>query len=56
VKLMRDGVPRDGRKLGLMAEVARSRFSHFTDEEVAGLYAYLSKQIAPTIATAKPAA
>ena len=55
-KLMRDGVPRDGRKLDLMAVVARSRFSHFTDEEVAGLYAYLSKQIAPTIATAKPAA
>jgi mono/diheme cytochrome c family protein len=55
-KLMRDGVPRDGRKLDLMAEVARSRFSHFTDEEVAGLYAYLSKQIAPTVATAKPAA
>ena len=55
-KLMRDGVPRDGRKLGLMGSVARSRFSHFTDEEVAALYAYLSKQIAPTIATAKPAA
>lgn len=55
-KLMREGVPRDGRKLGLMGSTARRRFSHFTDEEVAGLYAYLSNQIAPTVATAKPAA
>ena len=54
-RLMREGVPKDGRKLGLMGGTARNRFSHFTDEEVAALYAYLSKQIAPTIATAKPA-
>lgn len=53
-KLMREGVPRDGRKLDLMAEVARGRFSHFTDEEVSGLHAYLSKQSAGTVATTKP--
>jgi mono/diheme cytochrome c family protein len=53
-KLMREGVPRDGRKLGLMAEAAKGRFSHFTDDEVSGLYAFLSKQSAPTVAAAKP--
>lgn len=30
-----------GRELGLMSEVARNRFSNFTDEEEAALYAYL---------------
>lgn len=30
-----------GRELGLMSQVARSRFSNFTDEEEAALYAYL---------------
>ena len=54
-KLMREGVPKDGRKLGLMGRTARNRFSHFTDEEVSGLYAFLSKQNGPTLATAKPA-
>jgi cytochrome c553 len=53
-RLMRDGVPRDGRKLDLMATVAKSRFSHLTDDEVAGLYAYLSKQSTATVATTKP--
>ena len=53
-RLMREGVPKDGRKLGLMGDAARSRFSHFTDEEVSGLYAFLSKPSAPTVATAKP--
>jgi mono/diheme cytochrome c family protein len=45
-KLMREGIPKDGRPLDLMAQVARSRFSHFSDDEVAGLYAYLSRQVA----------
>jgi cytochrome c553 len=53
-RLMRDGVPRDGRKLDLMATVAKSRFSHLTDDEVAGLYAYLSKKSTATVATTKP--
>ena len=44
-RLMREGVPRDGRKLELMGDVARSRFVHFSDEEVGALYAYLSTQM-----------
>jgi len=39
--LMRTGAPTGGRKLGLMSEVATSRFSHFTDAEVTTLYSYL---------------
>ena len=44
-RLMREGVPRDGRKLELMGDVARSRFVHFSDEEVGALYTYLSTQM-----------
>ena len=44
-KLMREGVPRDGKERKMMSPVARSRFSHFTDEEVSALYAYLSTQM-----------
>lgn len=39
--LMRTGEPVGGRKLGLMAEAAQVRFSHFTDGEVRILYDYL---------------
>jgi mono/diheme cytochrome c family protein len=45
-RLMREGVPRDGRKLDLMARTAQNRFVNFTDDEVADLYAYLSRQVA----------
>ena len=48
-RLMRDGVPRDGRKLSLMGDVARGRFAKFTDAEVAAMYAYLH---GPNTATA----
>lgn len=41
-KLMREGVPKDGRTMELMTPVAKSRFSHFSDTEIAGLHAYLS--------------
>lgn len=44
-RLMREGVPKDGRKLGLMGDVARSRFVHFSDDEVGALYTYLSAQM-----------
>ena len=40
--LMREGVPLDGRKMELMTPVAKNRFSHFSEAEVSGLYAYLS--------------
>jgi mono/diheme cytochrome c family protein len=42
VTLMRTGKPLDGRDLGLMTEVALSRFSHFTDAEIGSLHAFLS--------------
>jgi mono/diheme cytochrome c family protein len=42
--LLRTGVPLGGRKLELMADVALGRFAHFTDEEVAALYAYLHER------------
>jgi cytochrome c553 len=40
-RLMRTGVPADGKKLRLMDEVARNDFSHLTDEELTALHAYL---------------
>lgn len=39
--LMRTGRPPSGRDLGVMGEVARGRFSHLTDAEIAALDAYL---------------
>ncbi len=39
--LMRTGEPVGERELKLMAEVARSRFSYFTDTEIAYLHTYL---------------
>jgi len=40
--VMREGVPKDGKEREMMSPVARSRFSHFTDEEVNALYAFLA--------------
>ncbi len=40
-RLMRSGVPRGGQELEMMGGVARSRFSHFSEEEIAALYEYL---------------
>ena len=40
--LMRTGKPANGRDLYLMDDVARSRFSHFSDADLGALYAYLS--------------
>lgn len=39
--LMREGEAASGKPLGLMGEVARNDFSHFTDAEIAALYGYL---------------
>ena len=39
--LMRDGVGLGRRQLGLMSEVARARFSHFSDGEVRAIRGYL---------------
>lgn len=40
-ELMRTGEPIGGRKLDLMAQVAESRFAHFTDAEIDVLHTYL---------------
>jgi cytochrome c553 len=40
-RLMRTGVASGGRQVGLMSQVARNRFSHFTDAEVDAIYDYL---------------
>lgn len=39
--LLRTGKPTGGRKLKLMAEVAKEHFAHFTDREIDALHAYL---------------
>lgn len=43
-RLMRTGTALGERDVGLMSSVARDRFSHFTDEEIAALHAYLKKR------------
>lgn len=40
-RLMRTGVAAGGRQVGLMSQVARNRFSQFTDREVDAIYDYL---------------
>jgi mono/diheme cytochrome c family protein len=40
-RLMRTGVAREDRELRDMSKIARVRFAHFTDEEIAALHAYL---------------
>lgn len=41
-KLMREGLALGDRDVGVMSDVARGRFSHYTDQEIDALYAYLS--------------
>ncbi|GAA0638785.1 cytochrome c4 [Brevundimonas lenta] len=41
-RLMRTGVAADGKERRLMSEVSRSRFSHFTEQDVKDLHAYLT--------------
>jgi mono/diheme cytochrome c family protein len=40
-ELMREGVAPGGRELGVMGDVARGRFAHFTDHEIEALHLYL---------------
>jgi mono/diheme cytochrome c family protein len=40
-RLMKEGVSPGPRELGVMADVARSRFAHFTDAEISALHLYL---------------
>jgi len=41
-RLLRTGVGVDGKEHGLMSEVARGRLHHLSDDEIAGLHAYLT--------------
>lgn len=45
--LMRTGKARGDREVGLMSEVARGRFSHFTPDELQALFAYLQSLSPP---------
>jgi cytochrome c553 len=40
-RLLHSGVAPGERKLGLMGQVARNRYSHFTDAEIAAIHGYL---------------
>jgi len=42
--LLRTGAASGGRKLGLMRKVARDRLHRLSDEEIAGIFAYLTAQ------------
>lgn len=46
-RLMEEGVAIGDRELGTMASVSRSRFNHFTEEEVDALYAFLQATSLP---------
>ena len=43
-RLMRTGVPASGRKLELMDEISRNDLSHYKDQEIGALYAYLRER------------
>jgi mono/diheme cytochrome c family protein len=40
-RLLRDGIPRDGRELGMMKRAAQARLQYLTDAEISNLYEYL---------------
>jgi len=44
--LMKTGLPPGGRELAMMTGSSRQSFSHFTDREVADLFAYLKARAA----------
>jgi cytochrome c553 len=45
-RLMRTGLPPDGRDLGLMKQVSERRFAHLTPREVDAIYDYLAARAA----------
>ena len=45
-RLLRTGIGVDGKEHGLMSVVARDRFHHFSDEEIAGIHSYLTARAA----------
>lgn len=46
-RLLRTGVAADGKERGLMSEVAKSRLHKLTDEQIAGIHAYLTARAKP---------
>jgi len=46
-RLLRTGIGADGKEHGLMSAVARARFHHFSDQEIADLHAYLTERARP---------
>ncbi len=40
-QLMREGIAKGNREVGLMSEISRTHFSYFSDEEIDDLYRYL---------------
>ena len=40
-RLMKTGIAAGDREVSLMSEVARGRYKHLTDAEIAAIYAYL---------------
>lgn len=52
-RLMRTGIALGDRELGLMSDVARSRFTHFTDGEIRALHDYL-RTLAPPAGAGAP--
>lgn len=47
-RFMKTGVAADGKQKPLMSDVARSRFSHFSDDEVKAIHAYLTARAEAT--------
>lgn len=43
-RLMRTGVPTGNRKLEMMSDIARRDLSHYTDDEIAAMHAYLQER------------
>jgi len=43
-RLMREGVPADGRDLNMMDDIARNDLRYLNDEEIAALHAYLAER------------
>ena len=52
--LLRTGQSPDGRDMALMASTARTSFSHFSDDEIAALYAYLDARDRVLAAAPRP--
>jgi hypothetical protein len=46
-RLLRTGIAADGKERGLMTGVARGRLYHLSDQQIAGIHAYLTARASP---------